>query len=237
LEDEGIAFDLVPFPGESRTCTIVLARDGQATVVNEPGPEVSDPSALLRAFDSQLPRSRAVALMGSLPPGAPPELYAMMISRARERGVFSLLDTSGEALRLGLAAGPTFAKPNRVEAEALLGRELGSALSRREAVESLRDLGAANALITFGGDGFLIATGEGVHRCLSPTGAGVRLGNPTGAGDALAAGLLAGTLRGYPVVEMVRLAAAAAAASLSEGYGRFRPKDVRVEAFPVERLG
>jgi hypothetical protein len=36
---------------------------------------------------------------------------------------------------------------------------------------------------------------------------------------------------------MVRLAAAAAAASLSEGYGRFRPKDVRVEAFPVERLG
>jgi hypothetical protein len=32
------------------------------------------------------------------------------------------------------------------------------------------------------------------------------------------------------------LAAAAAAASLAEGYGRFRPKDVRIEAVRVETV-
>jgi len=235
LEREGIAFELVLFSGESRTCTIVLDRDGRATVVNEAGPEIEDGSRLLSTFESLLGRARAVAFMGSLPPGLPPDVYATMIARARESGRLSVLDTSGEALRRGLAAGPTIAKPNRAEAEDLLGGDLSTDASRREAVERLRDLGAETAVLTFGREGFLAATSEGVCRVASSSG-DLRLGNPTGAGDALAAGLLAGAVRGYPFVESARLAAAAATASLAEGYGRFRPKDVRVEASRVEKL-
>ena len=43
-------------------------------------------------------------------------------------------------------------------------------------------------------------------------------------------------MRGYPLSESARLAAAAAAASLAEGYGRFRAKDVRVEAVTTEKI-
>jgi tagatose 6-phosphate kinase len=236
LESEGIACDLVPFSGESRTCFIVLDREGGATVVNEPGPAIEDGSGLLRRYETVLQSSRAVALMGSLPPGLAYGLYQTMIALARERNRICLLDTSGEPLRRGLRAKPTFAKPNRAEAEELLGRDLSHPSAWREAAERIRGLGAEIAVLTFGREGFLVASAEGAFRCAPSPAGDLRLGNPTGAGDALAAGLLAGWVRGYPLVEAARLGAAAAAASLSEGYGRFRPKDVRVEAFEVVKL-
>jgi tagatose 6-phosphate kinase len=236
LEEEGLAFELLPFSGESRTCTILLDRRGSATVVNEAGPEISDAVPLLSAFDALLENARAVAFMGSLPPGLPSDLYATMIARARERGRLSLLDTSGVALRRGLGTGPTIAKPNRAEAEELLGRELSTNASRREAAERIRDLGAETAVVTFGAEGFYVASAEGVHRGASSPPGDLRLGNPTGAGDALAAGFVAGALRGYALVDTARLAAATGAASLAEGYGRFRAKDVRVEASRVEKI-
>jgi tagatose 6-phosphate kinase len=209
---------------------------GGATVVNEPGDEIEDPSPLLSRFEEQVERARAVAFMGSLNPGLPFDLYGKMIARAREKGRLCLLDTSGPPLEPGLASKPSLAKPNRAEAEVLLGRKLSTELSRREAVERIRLLGAETAVITFGVEGFLVASAAGIHRC-SPSASDLRLGNPTGAGDALAAGLIAGAVKGYPLVEIARLAAAAATASLAEGYGRFRAKDVRVEAVRVEKLG
>jgi len=236
LESEGIASDLIPFPGESRTCTIVLDRMGAATVVNEPGQEIEDSSPLLSTFEKRLESARAVAFMGSLNPGLPFDLYASMIARAREKRRVCLLDTSGPPLERGLAAGPSFAKPNCAEAEELLGRKLSTEASRREGVERIRALGAETALITFGAEGFLVASSEGIHRCAASPSADMRLGNPTGAGDCLAAGLIAGAVRGYPLVDVARLAAAAAKASLAEGYGRFRAKDVRIEASRVEKL-
>jgi tagatose 6-phosphate kinase len=236
LESESVACELVSFEGESRTCTIVLASDGVATVVNESGPSISDPSALLARFDALVERARAVALMGSLPPGLPGETHAAMVRRARERGRFCLLDTSGAALRPGLLARPSVAKPNLGEAEEFFGRRLESDRSRMEAVRELRRLGADVGILTLGAEGFLVAGRSLLARCSLPPGGGRRLGNPTGAGDALAAGFLAGTLRGYPVSDCARLAAAAAGASLAEGYGRIRERDVRVDAVRLEIL-
>jgi tagatose 6-phosphate kinase len=234
LERESIASELVLFEGESRTCTIVLASDGTATVVNESGSYAADPSDLLARFDALLGGARAVALMGSLPPGLPDDTYARMVSRARERGRFCLLDTSGAPLRRGLAARPNLAKPNLAEAEELLERKLDSDAARLDAVRDLRGLGADIGVVTLGAEGFLLGDGTLLARCsLAPTG-GLRLGNPTGAGDALAAGLLAGTVRGYPISDSARLAAAAATASLGEGYGRIRARDVRVDAARLE---
>jgi tagatose 6-phosphate kinase len=239
LEREEIPSELIPFAGESRTCTIILDRNGVATVVNEAGPSIADPGELLSRYESWLPRSRAVAFMGSLPPGIRSDLYAEMIARARKRGLLSLLDTSGDALREGIAAGPTFAKPNRAEAEELLGVDLSSIRARKDALAEIRRRGAESAVITLGAEGFVLASHEGTFRSRSPAAEGaadLRLGNPTGAGDSFAAGLLAGAVRGYPVSECARLAAAAAAAALAEGYGRFRARDLRVEAFRREAI-
>jgi len=60
-------------------------------------------------------------LSGSLPKGVSPSLYADCISWLKQRGVKAVLDTSGEALRLGVAAGPDLIKPNAEECETLVG--------------------------------------------------------------------------------------------------------------------
>jgi tagatose 6-phosphate kinase len=238
LGREGIAYDLIPFEGESRTCTIVLERGGVATVVNEEGPEIEDASELQSRFERRIDGARAAAFMGSLPPRMPSSTYAALVASSRRAGASSLVDTSGAALREAVAARPTAAKPNRSEAEALLGEKLDTPESRVRALEEIRRLGAGVAIVTFGAEGFLVSDGDTLGRCTVPASSSsdLRLGNPTGAGDALAAGFLAGTARGYPLEDRARLAAACAVASLGEGYGRIRAKDVRVESVRFERL-
>ena len=60
-------------------------------------------------------------LSGSLPANAPRDFYANAIGLLRSRGWTTVLDASGEAMRLGLEAGPDLIKPNADECEALVG--------------------------------------------------------------------------------------------------------------------
>ena len=53
---------------------------------------------------------------GSLPQGLPDDYYARLIREARAEGVYTLLDSSGNALRNGVAAGPDLVKPNTANA-------------------------------------------------------------------------------------------------------------------------
>ena len=236
LAEEEIASDLVPMSDESRTCTILLEPDGVATVINEVGPSVGAASPLLERFGAALPRAAAVGFMGSLLPGLPERLYAQLIERCHAAGIPSLVDTSGSALAPALEARPSVAKPNRSEAEALLSSPLDSLDSIADAAGKLCALGPGIAAITLGSRGVVASTGDLIAHAFVPDPSDLRMGNPTGAGDALAAGLLAGIVRRYPFEDTLRLGVATATASLAEGYGRFRPKDVRVEAVRLERL-
>ncbi|MGH9461766.1 MAG: 1-phosphofructokinase family hexose kinase [Vicinamibacteria bacterium] len=171
------------------TCVIVLSRKGEATVVNETGPTVTEAAALRARVRSLIGESQAVALMGSLPPGLPEDLYAEAVSECRRVGVPCLVDTAGPALEKALSAGPTYAKPNQVEAEALLGRRV---LDWHAAAQEIRRRGANVVLISRGARAAFLSSPAFDARLSPPA---VPVVNPTGAGDALAAGLLAGHLR------------------------------------------
>jgi len=60
-------------------------------------------------------------LSGSLPKGVDSSFYADCISWLKRRGVGTVLDASGEALRLGVEAWPDLVKPNAEECEPLVG--------------------------------------------------------------------------------------------------------------------
>ncbi len=68
-----------------------------------------------------LAKGDMVILSGSLPPCCAPSFYAEIITAVKARGAFVVLDTSGEALRLGVAAGPDVVKPNAEECAAVVG--------------------------------------------------------------------------------------------------------------------
>lgn len=230
LAEEGIAADLVPLTTPPRTCTIYLTPDGAATVVNEAGAPVDRTDALLERYRALLPSASAVAIMGSLPPGAPPEAVREMVALARRAGRFCIVDTSGDALASALTARPSAVCPNLAEAEALLGRRLATTSERLAAAAEIQERGAELTVLTLGADGAVVAGADGwsaTLRVASPV--DMRSGNPTGAGDAFVAGLLAGRARGFALGETLRFAAACAVASLAFGYGRIRPRDIRPE--------
>jgi len=233
LRELGVPAVFTPVAGETRrTFTVVddSVADHGVTAFHESGPEIGEDEfgTFLRGYEQALEVATAVVLSGSLPPGRPAGTYATLIETATAAGVPAVLDTHGEALRRGAAAGPAIVKPNLAELAALAGRPLSPGVDRaadRATVEAAaRELDGAEAVVvTLGPDGLLAATGDGCWRARPPA---AMAGNATGAGDAVAAALAHGLVLGRPWDERLRHAAAlGAAAAAAPVAGEFCRQD------------
>ncbi|MFD5403712.1 1-phosphofructokinase family hexose kinase [Streptomyces griseorubiginosus] len=206
----GLVDALVPVTGATRrTIAVVDERSGDTTQLNEPGPTVTaaEWSAFQEAYEDLVPSVSAVALCGSLPPGVPVGAYAALIRTAKAAGVPVLLDTSGEALRRGVAARPDIVKPNADELAELTGSH-----DPLRATQDARRRGARAVVASLGRSGLLAATPEGRWRATPP--APVH-GNPTGAGDAVVAGLLSALVENLPWPDRLTRATALSAATVT----------------------
>ncbi|MGW5468181.1 1-phosphofructokinase family hexose kinase [Streptomyces chartreusis] len=205
----GVVDALLPVSGTTRrTIAVVDERSGDTTQLNEPGPTVTPAewSAFQEAYDDLLASASVVALCGSLPPGVPVGAYAGLIRSAKAAEVPVLLDTSGEALRRGVAARPDIIKPNTDELAELTGSH-----DPLRATQDARRRGARTVVASLGESGLLAQTPEGCWRATPPA----RLhGNPTGAGDAAVAGLLSGLVENLPWPDRLARAVALSAAAV-----------------------
>ncbi|MEU8750009.1 1-phosphofructokinase family hexose kinase [Streptomyces chartreusis] len=213
----GVVDALLPVSGATRrTIAVVDERTGDTTQLNEPGPTVTPDewSAFQEAYDDLLASASVVALCGSLPPGVPVGAYAGLIRSAKAAEVPVLLDTSGEALRRGVAARPDIIKPNADELAELTGSH-----EPLRATQDARRRGARTVVASLGEAGLLAVTPEGRWQATPPT----RLhGNPTGAGDAAVAGLLSGLVEKLPWPDrLTRATALSAATVVSPTAGEF----------------
>jgi 1-phosphofructokinase family hexose kinase len=211
----GVPASWTRISGETRrTFTVVDRKTGGSALFNEPGPLVSDGEYADYSvrYKEVLDGCAAVVLSGSLPPGRPADSYAHLISLAAAAGVPVVLDAHGAALRHGAAAGPAIVKPNLAELAAISGRPLAGA--GRPAVAAaageLRAAGAHAVVASLGADGLHAVTGDGSWWAAPP---GPVAGNPTGAGDAVAAALAHGLVLGRPWDERLRHAVALGTAS------------------------
>jgi tagatose 6-phosphate kinase len=219
LRERRVPAAFTPVAGETRR-TFSVVDDSRVTAFYEPGPAVSEEefAAFRRGYEQALDGAAAVVLSGSLPPGLEPATYATLIQAA---GVPAVLDTHGEALRLGAAAGAAIVKPNLAELESLTGHKLATPDEVIAATGQLR--GAQAVVVTLGPDGLLAATGDGCCRARAPAAV---TGNATGAGDAVAAALAHGLVLGRPWDERLRHAAALGAATAAAPVaGEFRRQD------------
>ncbi|MFF8355151.1 1-phosphofructokinase family hexose kinase [Streptomyces chartreusis] len=205
----GVVDALLPVSGPTRrTIAVVDERTGDTTQLNEPGPTVTPAewSAFQEAYDDLLASASVVALCGSLPPGVPVGAYAGLVRSAKAAEVPVLLDTSGEALRRGVAARPDIIKPNADELAELTGSH-----DPLRATQDARRRGARTVVASLGESGLLAQTPEGCWRATPPA----RLhGNPTGAGDAAVAGLLSGLVENLPWPDRLARAVALSAAAV-----------------------
>lgn len=216
----GYAVDFVETPGETRrNLTIRDEITNNYTKINEPGPFL-DPEHCQKLIErvQSLAQAGAIwAFCGSLPPGAPADLYARLIAIVQERGGRALLDSSGPALAAGLTAHPFAIKPNREEAGELLGQTPQEDEADCRAVARLQALGVATVALSRGADGLVLGHGEELVIATPPA---VEARSPVGAGDAALAGLLWALLDGCDTATMARRAVACGtAAALQEGTG------------------
>ena len=179
--------------GETRRTVTVVDRT-DATGLWEPGPVVTPDEwgAFQEHYAALVKDADVVVLSGSLPQGLPADAYATLVGLARRYACRSVLDSSGDALRLGGEAGPDIVKPNAAELPDIR-------TPQRAVVE------------THGPRGLIARTPEGSWHAQPPE---VVTGNPTGAGDACAAALARGLRNGTPWPELLADAVALASAAV-----------------------
>jgi tagatose 6-phosphate kinase len=217
LAGSGVASAFTDIAGDTRrTFAVVDTGRGDVALFNEPGPPVSvgEYARFRAAYREALAGCDAVVLSGSLPPGLAADAYAGLIRLAAKAGVPAVLDTSGDALRHGAAARPAVVKPNLAELEAAVGRAVpwsgADPAAVAEAAAELRAGGADAVVVSLAADGLLAVTGDGTWLAAP---ARAEAGNPTGAGDAVVAGLAHGLALGRPWPERLRQATALGAAA------------------------
>ncbi|MDG0792544.1 1-phosphofructokinase family hexose kinase [Cohnella ginsengisoli] len=224
LAARGIGTAFVRIAGESRTClNIVDEASGASTELLEEGPTVGDAelAEIKEAVGRLGAQASVVVLSGSLPAGAPADLYAELVDTARSAGARVYLDASGEALALGIRAKPDLIKPNEEELARLTGRRRLEADHWTEAAAKLHGQGIRQVCATLGRQGAVACMDGKLYRVIAPS---VSTVSAVGCGDAFMAGMAYADELGLPAADRLRMAAAAgAAAAMTDRAGELDP--------------
>jgi len=219
---------MAPTSAETRTSVSILDRStGQLTEVYERGAAIDDAAwtgleAILR---DELGRGdvAALALSGSLPPGAPPDGYARIarIAAASARPTPVLADTYGPALAAVLPETPSVVKLNGIEAGEATGIAVSDVHTAVTAASLLREAGASTVIVTLGLAGAVVVSRDGRIQLIPPEIPGPY---PVGSGDAFLGGLAVAFARGESLLDAGRLGMAAGIANAQRpGAGSLDP--------------
>ncbi len=215
----GFVDEFIRVPGETRSNLKLAESDGRITDVNGPGPLVSVAAqqALLDRLDQIAPDHDAVVVAGSLPQGVSPAWLQALIERLKNLGLKVALDTSGEALRAALKAGPWLIKPNAEELAEVFDSQMVSVAAQAAVASRLHAQGIEHVVISDGAQGVnWFSVGSAMHA----TPPKVSVASTVGAGDSLLAGMLHGLLSADTPEQTLRTATAIAAMAVTQiGFG------------------
>ena len=229
LREEGVHTVYAPCESETRTALSVresaTGLDYRFTLPMAPVSEAECRGALEQFKRHARGQAFAVA-SGSLPAGAPPDTYAELARWASDNGVKLVLDSSGDALARGLAAGVYVFKPSLRELSAWAGEALTTPAQWRAAARRCIAQGQAFAVaLTLGEHGADLILADRAWRAPALN---IQALTTVGAGDSFVGGLVAALIREASWPEALRWAmAASAAALLSPGTALCQPDDVR----------
>lgn len=239
LNAEKIANDFFFVSGETRTnLTKINPKNGEITRVLEPGPVISkkEASDFRKKYCSLLAKSKYVVFTGSLPKGLKPGIYAELVKIAKNKNVATVLDTSKEALRLGIKSKPFILKPNLEELEEVIGRKLNSIAKIKEAIQTLHHKGTEIVIITMGEKGAVASNGKEILKTVLPK---IKCINNVGSGDSFIGGFVYSYSKGKSFSESLKLAAACGSANaLSINPGFCKKKDINklLKKIKIERV-
>jgi tagatose 6-phosphate kinase len=183
---------------ETRICQTLLAADtGIITELVEDSPPLSagEWKAFVKTFSGLQGAFDFIVFSGNLPPHAPQDIYAELLSLTDGRKV--LIDTSGAPLLAALEHRPAVVKINAEE----LSMTVRPSESPQESARELIACGAGAVGITSGENPAMLVTPGGVQTFTVPQ---IKALNPIGSGDAVSAGTAFALTEGRPLSEAFR---------------------------------
>lgn len=213
---KGIADRFVRLPGRTRVnVKIVDPVLDQVTDINFPGlaPRPEDLVTLTEAIEGLCSDTDWFVLSGSVPGGVPTRVYEDLVRRLKARGKTVVLDASGAPFAEAIGSGPDIIKPNIDELGELIGRPLQSHAEIITAARTLIDGGVGLVAVSMGADGALFVERDAVVLATPPA---IEVKSTVGAGDAMVAGIVTGTLRGLDLAGRARLATGFSLGALGE---------------------
>ena len=214
LDKEGIPFSFIWNPGRVRENYKFIDGKGVLTEVNEEGREVAGEKLrdLLDFVRVQAAKSEAAVISGGAPKGTPASFYKDLVTAAKGAKIVAA-DTYGDRLKAALEAGVDLIKPNLDELSATLGGEFSARNEQLAGARALAKAGAKHVLLSLGGEGSILTDGEETYYA---EGVRVTVESTVGAGDAMLAAATKSLAEGLPLAEILRRAAAAGTASVTE---------------------
>jgi 1-phosphofructokinase family hexose kinase len=237
LREREIDSDLVWVPGETRISHVIvetaLKRHSHITTSGYTVTQ-ADCARFLERIACRAGEADWAVVAGSLPGGAPPDLYRQITDLLHRSGVRVLIDTSGNPALEALAAAPEILKMNEHEFASTFQAQADNlegwiAAGRREAAAR----GIQTLVLTLGRQGFLVISDGSVYHATSPRMEEV---NAAGSGDAVSAALAYRLSLGDGWEQALRWAAATSAAVvLTEGTAECRIEDIQ-RIFPLTEV-
>lgn len=220
-QNEGLNSSWTWTNSETRTCTILVRQDGDATEIDEQGLPVStsDWKRLRKNVRKYISLADFVCISGSLPPDSSLDDLGELLRLLIDTGKQVWVDTSGAALYAVLDFPGLCIKVNGNEMSKPLGFEVRDVQSAQRALTMLVERNLTACAITLGAAGALLATQAGQWYARGPK---VRAVSSVGSGDSFLGGLLNALDQGKGWSDGLGDAVAAGTANtLSPGGGRF----------------
>jgi 1-phosphofructokinase len=220
----------VRIPGHTRIgVKVVDEANQQTTDINMPGllPPAEAIDTLFNTVERLAASCDWFVLSGTLPPGVPATTYATLITHIKGHGKQVVLDTSRDALREGVLAGPTIVKPNIDELQQLTGQLLADDVALERAARRLLDGGTRLVIISLGGRGAMFVDPATTLLAVPPP---VMVKSTVGAGDAMVAGIIAGQVQGLSLPDCARLATAFSLGAITSA-GHNLPAPEAIQAY------
>ncbi|MBR2916768.1 MAG: 1-phosphofructokinase [Clostridia bacterium] len=208
-QEAGVKCDFIRLEGQNSRINVKI-KSGAETELNGKGPTVSG-VALNALYEklSELKEGDILVLSGSVPKGLSPTIYMDLMSRL-PKGVKTVVDASGQALKNALSMKPYLIKPNAQELGDMYGVKIEVKTDAIFYGRKLVDAGAENVLVSLGGGGAVLVTRDEAYEMNAPEGEVI---NSVGAGDSMVAGFLTAIVSGEGLLDALRLGICAGSAT------------------------
>lgn len=214
LADAGVAVTALSVDGATRESIQIHdeANDLRYRIVVDGPPLTESVDSTVELLREQATPSVNV-FSGSLPVSCPATIYADL--SLVHPSAFTIVDTSGDALRASLSGSVDLLKPSLRELEGLAGQEIADAGELETVMVELlrRHPSLGSVLTSLGGAGAVLCQREQplLHFCPPD----VPVVSAVGAGDSLVAGVAWGVSRGEDLVNACRFGIAAGTATVA----------------------